>query len=203
MKDPVQEQLVATRRKQILDAAARVFAEKGFHPATIKDIAREAGIADGTIYNYFENKTALLLGIFDLMREAALRDFEPAALAEDDVRGFLTAYLRQPLMGMQGDNLELFRIIISEMMVNKEIRDMYAQRILEPTLAMAEPLFERWVAQGRIRPVDVPLLLRAISGMVMGLLMEQALGDAPLASRWEGLPDILADLILNGIGADS
>ena len=45
--DPIQELLITTRRNQILDAATKVFAEKGFHPTTIKDIAREAGIADG------------------------------------------------------------------------------------------------------------------------------------------------------------
>lgn len=49
MKDSIQEQLVAARKKQILDAATKVFAAKGFHSTTIKDIAREAGIAGGTI----------------------------------------------------------------------------------------------------------------------------------------------------------
>ena len=44
--DPIQELVTAARRKQILDAATQVFAEKGFHRATIKDIARVAGIAD-------------------------------------------------------------------------------------------------------------------------------------------------------------
>ena len=53
----------AARREQILDAATTVFAAKGFHRATIKEVARAAGVADGTIYNYFENKAALLLGL--------------------------------------------------------------------------------------------------------------------------------------------
>jgi AcrR family transcriptional regulator len=44
--DPIQELLITARHNQILDAATRVFAEKGFHGATIKDIARLAGIAD-------------------------------------------------------------------------------------------------------------------------------------------------------------
>src|SRR5947209_20545439 len=70
MKDSIQEQLIAARRNQILDAATKVFAKKGFHPTTIKDIAKEAGIADGTIYNYFENKMSLMLGIFDRMNES-------------------------------------------------------------------------------------------------------------------------------------
>ena len=47
--NPIQELVKKARRNQILDAATKVFAEKGFHPTTIKDIATEAGIADGTI----------------------------------------------------------------------------------------------------------------------------------------------------------
>src|SRR3989442_1797035 len=47
------------RREQILDAALRVFSEKGFAGASIRDIAREAGITEGLIYHYFESKDQL------------------------------------------------------------------------------------------------------------------------------------------------
>ena len=50
-QDPIQEQLIQARRDQILKAAVAVFAEKGFQKATIRDVAKMAGIADGTIYN--------------------------------------------------------------------------------------------------------------------------------------------------------
>ncbi|MDX1990860.1 MAG: helix-turn-helix domain-containing protein [bacterium] len=72
MSDAIQQQLIAARRNQILDAAAVVFAEKGFHPTTIRDVAKQAGIADGTIYNYFDSKPALLLGIFERMRDSIM-----------------------------------------------------------------------------------------------------------------------------------
>ncbi len=49
--DPIQALLATARRTQILDAAITVFSEKGFHRATIKEMARVAGIADGTIYS--------------------------------------------------------------------------------------------------------------------------------------------------------
>src|SRR5260370_2920445 len=72
--DPIQELVTAARRKQILDAATQVFAEKGFHRATIKDIARMAGIADGTIYTYFASKTEVLLGILHRLNESTERE---------------------------------------------------------------------------------------------------------------------------------
>src|SRR5436305_14297060 len=93
MKDSLQEQLIAARRNQILDAATKVFAAKGFHPTTIRDIAREAGIADGTIYNYFENKTALMLGILDRLNESDRRAEDFSQFSAGDVRSFMKAYL--------------------------------------------------------------------------------------------------------------
>ncbi len=53
------------KRTLIIDAAVQVFAEKGFMLAPVSDIARRAGVADGTIYRYFKNKEDLLLSIFE------------------------------------------------------------------------------------------------------------------------------------------
>ncbi len=143
MKDTVQELHIAARRNQILEAAASVFAAKGFHPTTIKDIAKEAGIADGTIYNYFENKTALLLGILDRMRTSVQADFDPAQLSQLDLRTFLHAYFRHPLMALRANNFDLFRVVISEIMVNETLRTRCYQTILEPTILGAQQFFER------------------------------------------------------------
>jgi TetR/AcrR family fatty acid metabolism transcriptional regulator len=52
-----------TRRVQIIKAAEKVFARKGFAEATISDVAREAGLSDATIYEYFTSKEDLLFSI--------------------------------------------------------------------------------------------------------------------------------------------
>src|SRR5687768_7349185 len=93
--DPIQAQLAAARRNQILDAATQVFAEKGFHKATIKDVAKRAGIADGTIYNYFENKTALMLGILDRLNESSEREEHFAESVGMDAREWARGYIKQ------------------------------------------------------------------------------------------------------------
>ena len=53
------------RRKQILKAAVKVFAERGYHGCRISDVAEEAGVAYGLVYHYFGNKDALLASVFD------------------------------------------------------------------------------------------------------------------------------------------
>ena len=194
--DPIQAQLIAARRNQILDAAAKVFAEKGFHPTTIKDIATEAGIALGTIYNYFENKTALLLGIFERMRESIIQENVPLAPDGIDFRTFIRTFIALPLMGLKKDNFALFRIVFSEMMVNAELRALYYQQILEPTLSLAEPYFQEQLASS---PAKAKLTIRAISGVILGLVLEYIMGDGTLATQWDELPDFLTDLLLHGI----
>src|SRR5438105_5621711 len=61
----VRESRSNDKRGRIMDAAVKVFAEHGFHSATVAEIARAAGVADGTIYLYFKSKDDLLLRLFD------------------------------------------------------------------------------------------------------------------------------------------
>src|SRR5919107_3191422 len=72
-RDGVRALVVRARREQILEAATRVFAEKGFRRATTRDVARTAGVSEGTIYNYFKNKDALLMAILDRLNETERR----------------------------------------------------------------------------------------------------------------------------------
>ncbi len=52
------------RRRQILDAAVRAFAKKGYHACRVSDIAEEAGVAYGLVYHYFDSKDAVLESVF-------------------------------------------------------------------------------------------------------------------------------------------
>ncbi len=203
MTDSIQQQLIAARQNQILDAAARVFAEKGFHVTTIKDIARAADIADGTIYNYFANKTALLIAILDRMRDQMMQNIDLDVLTSQDVRAILRAFLAHPLMALQADDFALARVIMSEAAVNPELRALYEQKILQPTFETAESMLGALVAQGLIRPINIPLTVRIISGMVWGALFQRIAGDALITTAWETLPDAIANLLLDGIGADA
>ena len=197
--DPIQQLLISARRTQILDAATTVFAEKGFHRATIKDIARQAGIADGTIYTYFASKTEVLLAILNRLNETTEREQQFAQGNEQDVRSFFRAYLQQRI-ALLWPNAEVFRAVLPEMLVNAELRDLYYQQVLAPTFAVGERFFQAQSSQ--FRPVDMPLALRAIASTILGLLLLQLLGDHTIAERWEELPEVLTTLIFDGLKPD-
>jgi hypothetical protein len=110
--------------------------------------------------------------------------------------------LRHRLTVLQADHFEAFRVVLSEILVNKELRELYCQKILEPTFSMAEAYFQQWTAQHIIKPINISLAMRAISGMVLGLIVEYIIGDQSLESMWDELPNFLTDMILDGLGSD-
>ena len=193
--DPIQTMLVAARRTQILDAAITVFSEKGFHRATIKEIARVAGIADGTIYTYFASKDEVLLAVLDRLNETTERRQQFVLGDEQDLKAFFRAYLQQR-MALLWPNAEVFRAVLPELLVNGELRRQYYEQVLAPTIAVGEQFFQ---AQSEQIQINIPLTVRAIAGTLLGLLLLQLLGDETLARQWEELPDVLTTLFFDKV----
>lgn len=197
--DPIQQLLIDARRNQILDAATAVFAQKGFHKATIRAIAQVAGIADGTIYNYFKNKTDLLIGILDRLNESEQREEDfTAGLSGSDIRSFMVAYMGHRITVLWSQ-AELFRALIPEVMSNAELRELYHSQIIAPTFEMAEAQFQALVEAGVIRLIDIPLTMRAMAGTLFGMLMLSLWGDELIEARLETLPEVLVTLMFDGL----
>lgn len=190
---------LAARRRRILDAATRVFAEKGFERATIRDIARGAGVADGTIYNYFANKPALLLALLDRLNETGQRESHFTGGAEADVSTFLRGYLAQRFATLARSDFDILQVLLSEVLVNQELRDRYYREVIAPTFAIGEGALLDRAAEGSLRSLDPVLTSRVLAGMVLGVVLLRLLGDPPLQQRWDEVPDVLATLVLEGL----
>ena len=197
-KGGVRDLLVSARREQILEAATRVFAEKGFRRATTREVAREAGVSEGTIYNYFEDKDALLMAIMDGLNETERRaeDFEEG-LAKD-FGGFVQAYMHRR-MAFIWENRDVFRVVLSEMLVNTGLRERYMREVVEPTMRIGEENFGSRVKPGGTWATDAALATRVTAGAVLGLLVLGLLGDGEVASRWEEASGVLSGLLLSNL----
>ena len=197
--DPIQEQLVAVRRLQILDAATVVFAARGFHKSSIRQIASEAGVADGTIYIYFKNKTDLLMGLLNRLNESEQRPASFVAIAHGDLRTHFVAYIRHRLTFIEA-HLQTFRAILPEILADSELRTLYRQQIIEPTFVLAEAFAEVWVNEEKLRPIAPTFLLRMLASTVIGLLVLRLLDDRAIADEWQQLPEMLSDLCVRRSG---
>jgi len=119
------------KKPQIIDAAIKVFANKGFYNSKVADVAREAGIADGTIYNYFKNKDDLLISLFELKVEELLDKFKNALIpfktAKEKLCGFISLYFE--LMEEQQDLAEVLQVELRQS--SKFIKDYHPQKFFD------------------------------------------------------------------------
>ncbi len=190
------------RREQILAGATEIFATKGFERATIKEIARAAGVSEGTIYNYFRTKTDLLFGLLDQLNETDERPAAFAQLASGDTRQMFQAQIRKRLEGV-GEKLPLLRALLPELLFNEALRTRYLREIVGPTMQMAEGAFGGLMAARALRQADPALTVRLVGGMVFGVLMLEMLGDQELARQRDILPKAIADLLFDGMAPES
>src|SRR5436305_3173336 len=102
------------KRTRIMDAAIKVFAERGFHSATVAEIARAAGVADGTIYLYFKSKDDLLLRLFDEKMTQLLAEAKAALAEERDAPARLKRFI-QLHFSLVEKNPDLASVLVVEL----------------------------------------------------------------------------------------
>jgi hypothetical protein len=85
--------------------------------------------------------------------------------------------------------------------VNAELRERYLKHVVDPTMSIAEENFRSRMEQGEVLETDAPLAMRSVAGTVLGILVLGLLGDEEINSRWEEVPDVLAGLLIHGLGA--
>jgi AcrR family transcriptional regulator len=167
----------------------------------IRRRSEAAGIADGTIYNYFENKTALLSGIFNRLNQSDQREEQFAASSEtDDLYAYFRKYIGVRYQVFDENGMRALQVLIAELMTNPEIRELYMKQTYEPTVAIGEHYFQQWAERSDIDLPDAQLTIRIISAMFLGLSVLRIMGDKPLAERWDELPDFITNFVWNNIG---
>ena len=105
---------ISDKHNKILQAAIKVFANKGFYNARISDIANEAKVADGTIYLYFNNKYDILISIFEEEIGELIREIKVLIEAEEDPRRMLALFASQHLELLR-DKRELAEVLQMEL----------------------------------------------------------------------------------------
>jgi AcrR family transcriptional regulator len=186
------------KRRQLLDAAVRVFARKGFHASRVGDIAEEAGVAHGLLYHYFKSKDQVLEAVFHenwsllvARIESVEETDEPAA---DQIRHIAAIVLRTWL-----HLPDVVRVVIQEFGRSPEL----GERIGELTLPIdaLQRVITRGIENGEFRKdIDPTFAATVVYGSIDELLTGWVLGRLP-----SGEADVakaeqtLSELILVGL----
>lgn len=178
-------ELQEQRRRQILSAAGRCFADKGFHQTSMAEIAKAAGLSMGLLYRYFANKDALVLAFAELSRSNSVTMFESLATSANPRRDL--AAMVDTLLGEVLDPalLRLQMEVMAETCRNEALmtalrrEDALARDAL---LASIEALRKRGLAKPLVPPPALVELLNALfEGLVVRLAMQPDLDRERLA----------------------
>lgn len=149
---------------RILDAAQRIFAEHGFHGSQVSRIAKAAGVADGTIYLYFDNKEHILVSLFR-QRLGELVDLLGASLSDADSADAALRKLCQIHYAQLEQNVDLAYVTQIELRQSTlELRRAIGLA-LKPYLQIIEHILENGVREGTFRPgLDIKLTRQLLFG---------------------------------------
>ena len=192
------ERRIAARKSTILYAAGRLFAEKGYHRTTTKDIAEAADVSEGTIYNYFINKDDLLFGIMTELTEGGKLGEQLQSSYLEGPREFLLTILQQRYEFLQ-KNGDMLQAVLSEILVNPELRRRYYEELVIPSQELLEHHLRERIERGQIRLIDPSIAARILLAMLSGLFILQVVGDSVIRSEWETIAQLLTDILFEGV----
>ncbi|MGD8244462.1 MAG: TetR/AcrR family transcriptional regulator [Anaerolineae bacterium] len=186
------------RRREILESAAALFAEQGYQCTSVKEIADRAGIAPGTIYLYFDCKGDLLVGLMVRLAELETLGEEVRQALQGDARDFLTTMFRDRMVSAV-ENEETLRAVMPQMLVQPALRVQFRRQFVAPIIDIMEQYVTTQIEQDEIQAVNVPLTVRAVQSMFIGLLLLRILGDEELRAGWDEMPEVVTTLLFEGL----
>ncbi|MDQ7093155.1 TetR/AcrR family transcriptional regulator [Desulfosporosinus sp. PR] len=189
---------VEERRRDILGAALSVFSENGYKGATTAEIARRAGVAEGTIFRHFATKKELLTAVLEpkVIEGLIVLDQEHR---EGNPKDFFRCFLKDRLELIQ-ENVGLFRLMFAEAQYHSEVREALFKGILGPGMSVIKPWFDKGVTQGIFKPLPFIPTMRSFIGMIMfyGVFNYVFPGLSPEKTLEEAV-DHISELFLHGL----
>ncbi len=200
------ERLTKMRSAQILDAALKIFAKRGFRGATIREIASEAGVAEGTIYNYFGSKQDLLISIPGQLGALPMTTIADVALkvAQPDAKyyeGFLRTIVSQGMKRL-AENKDFIKVLLSTLpTMDEKTMEEYIKRTPLYFSGVMEEFLKTGVEKGVFREMNTAIVARAFIGVfIINTLLQEILpGEILPRIDYDEVAEEVVRLFLYGV----
>ncbi|HJK94016.1 MAG TPA: TetR/AcrR family transcriptional regulator [Polyangiaceae bacterium LLY-WYZ-15_(1-7)] len=164
------------KRERILQAAIRVFAKNGFYATRVSEIAKAAGVADGTIYLYFENKDDVLVQIFEDRIGKLLEILRRVIAKEETVEARIRRIVELQL-GLLEEERDLAEVITVNLRQSSRLLKQYAAPLFTKYLELIAGVIADGQKEGVLRrDVSPRIAARSLWGALDGLALTWALG---------------------------
>ncbi|MGQ9523542.1 MAG: TetR/AcrR family transcriptional regulator [Armatimonadota bacterium] len=191
--------LAVDRRQAIVGAAMRLFAERGFDGTTTKAIAKEAGVAEGTIYTYFHSKRDILLAFAEeVALESLRRTFDRMQGRADEK--VLTAFIENRLRLME-EYGPAIKALIGQALFDSQVAESVRTRIALPAVEVLKGYIERRVRERGFKKIDPDAVAKAFVAQCLGLVVVHSIfsEESDTYKTSGDLAQVLAHLFLKGI----
>lgn len=202
---------LADKEKRILEAAITISNEKGFSSTTTSEIAKRAGIAEGTIFRYFKTKKDIIHGIMlqalkvtsDKILLNSLTDIFKNK-EQKDLRAILKDILVDRL-GLVQKFFPMFRVLVSEVLFHQDMREVIYNNLINKMEQEIMEFYKIMAARGQVRTdIDPMLIMRNIIGSFIAFIAQKMLFTENFnLSEAEKEIDDMITLIIDGISPQS
>jgi AcrR family transcriptional regulator len=171
------ESEMTEKQRRILQASLKLFAAKGFHASSTAEIAKEAGVAEGTIFRHYKSKKDLLLAV---VAPVLVKFAAPFILK--DVRVIFQEQAKKPLaevltelyrnrLELIGANEKHVRILLQEAFFHEEIREAMLSTVFQEMKRLAAKLIEERKEAGELRPLPTEAVFRMMLSSLLGMIL--------------------------------
>lgn len=190
------------RRDDILKASLHLFAEKGFHGTSMRDIAKEADITEGLIYHYFASKRDLFRAIIDEHSFLPLLRTLPELAGQLDLRALLIV-LARGFFDVLRQNTELTRLLLQEVQVFPEERETFFADAVGQSISELGAILEQRMSERTRAQVDPQVASRLFFNALLAFFVEQEIlgGKHLLPADEQVYIEHLVDMFVKRLGA--
>lgn len=192
-------------RPQILDAAKRLFIEKGYHGLAMRQIAEALGVSKAALYYHFKDKEELLLAILDSYLDNIERELAQIAAQPLGTRARITA-LVEMILAQPTEQRAVIRLSSQEMaQLSAPARQAFDRAYHRKFLHRIQAILEDGIRRGELRAIDPGVATWALLGMLYPYFYPAHSGDLPQAGALPQARDIAAQLVeifIDGIGLE-
>ncbi len=182
----------------ILSAAEEVFAARGVQSARVEEIATQAGIAVGTLYNYFADRDALLAALLEVRRAELMAHLDEAMERSKgetfDVR--LGVFLRAMFSHCEAHRAFMAILVQVDPSAPKVHGLKHPREAMLPVYRAAQDLVADGVAQGRLQTTDSDVFAAILIGMLRGVILREL--DQGVPGALPARADLVARIFLRG-----
>ncbi|AEB12823.1 TetR/AcrR family transcriptional regulator [Marinithermus hydrothermalis] len=193
----LREKRRARRVREILEAALEVFNEKGYHKATMEEIAERALLTRVALYKYFRDKLTILKALLEWKLDELTEAVETALARSPDFPGKIRQIIRETLT-FQENNRGFFRALITASVLPDLIQDRTLYRLIQRYIELVTRVIEEGIQRGEVHPAPADELAELLASMVFKATAKWNL-DPDHASAPADHPELIEQIFLRGV----